>query len=285
MAGRIRFVGTPPPGNDAVPKIEIRGLRHEYRDAETGRSVLAIESLDLEVATSEFVCIVGPSGCGKSTLLSIIAGLIPARDGRVLLDGVPVRGPSASRGMVFQEFAILPWRTVAANIGHGLELQGVARQEREDVVRRYVDLMNLRGFESKYPHELSGGMKQRVAVARTLAANPEVMLMDEPFASLDAQTRITLEEETVRIGIATRKTIIFVTHSVEEAVFLGDRVIIFSRGPSHVKESVPISIPREERVWNTIISDPRFIEPRDHVMRSVREEVLVAIGDRHDSGD
>ena len=257
-----------------IPKIRIAGLRHEYRDRQTGASVLALDRVDLDVLPGEFLCVVGPSGCGKSTLLSIVAGLILPREGQVLLDGVRVQGPAASRGMVFQEFAILPWRTVEANIGHGLELRGTPKPERAKVVSRFIDMMNLRGFEKKYPHELSGGMKQRVAVARTLAADPEVMLMDEPFASLDAQTRITLEEETVKIGLITRKTIVFVTHSVEEAVFLGDRVAIFSRRPGRVKECVQVPIPREQRVWNDLVSDPRFIEARDRVTRSVREEVL-----------
>lgn len=258
------------------PKIRITALRHVYREAQTGSTVLALDGVDLEVQTGEFLCLVGPSGCGKSTLLSIVAGLIPAKEGQVVLDGSAVRGPSASRGMVFQEFAILPWRTVNANIAHGLELQGVRRSERERIVRRYVEMVGLQGFERKYPHELSGGMKQRVAVARTLAQDPEVMLMDEPFASLDAQTRITLEEETVRIGVMTSKTIIFVTHSVEEAVFLGDRVVVFSRRPGRVKESVEVPIARRERVWNNIVSDARFVEARDQILRSVREEVVAA---------
>ncbi|MDE3100710.1 MAG: ABC transporter ATP-binding protein [Chloroflexota bacterium] len=260
----------------ADPKIRIVGLRHEYREAQTGATVLALDGVELEVMPGEFLCVVGPSGCGKSTLLSIIAGLILPREGQVLLDGTAVRGPSASRGMVFQEFAILPWRTVDANIGHGLELQGVKKEQRVETVRKFVELIGLQGFERKYPHELSGGMKQRVAVARTLAADPEVMLMDEPFASLDAQTRITLEEETVRIGVVTKKTIIFVTHSVEEAVFLGDRVLVFSRRPGRVKESIPVPISRRERVWNEVVSDQRFIDARDQTLRSVREEVVAA---------
>jgi NitT/TauT family transport system ATP-binding protein len=221
----------------------------------------------------EFVCIVGPSGCGKSTILGLIAGLIPSKAGEVLVDGAVVKGPSAARGMVFQEFAILPWRTTERNIGHALSIQRVPRSDRARIIQKLVKLVGLEGFEKKYPHELSGGMKQRVAVARTLAANPDVMLMDEPFAALDAQTRITLAEEIVRVGVATGKTIIFVTHSVDEAVFLGDRVIVFSRGPGHVKEIVPVEIAREERVWSKFTSDEHFARVRDYVVRSVREEV------------
>jgi NitT/TauT family transport system ATP-binding protein len=261
----------------ATPKIQVAGLAHEYRDPQTHASVLALSQVDLEVMPGEFLCIVGPSGCGKSTLLSMIAGLITATDGRILLDGTPIRGPSASRGMVFQEFAILPWRTVERNIGHGLELRRVPKEQRTATVKRFIEMMHLTGFEKRYPHELSGGMKQRVAVARTLATDPEVMLMDEPFAALDAQTRITLQEETVKIGLLTGKTVIFVTHSVEEAVFLGDRVAVFSKRPGRVKECVPVPIPRTERVWNDLVSDPRFVAARDHVNRSVREEVSAGV--------
>lgn len=256
-----------------IPKIQVIGVRHEYRQAQTGKTVVALDGLSFDVEVGEFLCVVGPSGCGKTTILSIIAGLLLPRDGEVRLDGQVVKGPSASRGMVFQEFAILPWRTVDANIGHGLELRGVPKAQRAKTVAQLVEMMNLKGFESRYPHELSGGMKQRVAVARTLAADPAVMLMDEPFASLDAQTRITLEEETNRIALLTKKTIIFVTHSVEEAIFLGDRVVILTRRPGRVKEAVTVTIPRAERSWNELTSDARFLEARDYVMRSVREEV------------
>ena len=253
--------------------IRVENLRHEYRRQLTSEVVVALDGLDFEVAHGEFVSIVGPSGCGKSTILSIIAGLVSSASGRVLLDGEVVKGPSASRGMVFQEFAILPWRTVERNIGHGLELQGVRKAQRAPKIRELVELIGLQGFERKYPHELSGGMKQRVAVARTLAANPAVMLMDEPFAALDAQTRITLEEETIRVANITQKTVLFVTHNVEEAVFLGDRVLIFSRRPGHIKETVSVPIPRTERIWVNMATDSRFTEAQDRVMRSVREEV------------
>jgi len=174
---------------------------------------------------------------------------------------------------VFQEFAILPWRTVERNIAHGLEIQGVPKAEREQTVRHFVELVSLVGFEKKYPHELSGGMKQRVAVARTLAANPEVMLMDEPFASVDAQTRITLGEELNTIAQATGKTILFVTHNVEEAVFLGDRCCVLSRHPGRIKALVPVSIPRARRTWKLLASEPAFDAARDQVLKLVRAEV------------
>ncbi len=259
-------------------KIAVAGLRHEYVDPYTGGNVLALDGLNLEVHNGEFLTIVGPSGCGKSTLLSIIAGLIRPTTGQILLDGKPVQGPGADRGMVFQEFAILPWRTVESNIGHGLEIRGVPKAERQATVAKFVDLVNLSGFEKKYPHELSGGMKQRVAVARTLAANPEVMLMDEPFAAVDAQTRISLQEELINIGLATRKTVIFVTHSVDEAVFLGDRVAILSRRPGKAKEIVSVNIERGGRNWGNMSKNPEYLTKCDYVLKSVREEVLQVEG-------
>ena len=256
-----------------TPKIQVKALRHEYVNPFTRERVVALDGIDLDVAAGEFLSVVGPSGCGKSTLLSIVAGLIAPARGEVLLDGRPVKGPGPDRGVVFQEFAILPWRTVERNIAHGLEIQGVPRAERDETVRRHVELVGLVGFEKKYPHELSGGMKQRVAVARTLAANPEVMLMDEPFAAVDAQTRITLGEELNAIAQATRKTILFVTHNVEEAVFLGDRCCVLSRHPGRVKALVSVPIPRERRTWKLLTAEPAFDATREHVLRLVRAEV------------
>jgi NitT/TauT family transport system ATP-binding protein len=254
-------------------KIAVRGLRHEFVNPFTRERVLALDGVNLEVEDGEFLTVVGPSGCGKTTLLNILAGLLPPTSGAVLLDGRQVTGPGPDRGVVFQEFAIMPWRTVERNIGHGLEIQGVPPAERAAAVRRFVELVGLKGFERKYPHELSGGMKQRVAVARTLAANPEVMLMDEPFASVDAQTRITLQEELNAIAQATRKTILFVTHNVEEAVFLGDRCCVLSARPGRVKAFVPVPIPRERRAWNRLLSDATFGEAKERVFGLVREEI------------
>ncbi|MCC7105511.1 MAG: ABC transporter ATP-binding protein [Chloroflexi bacterium] len=217
--------------------------------------------------------VVGPSGCGKSTMLNIIAGLIKPTGGRISVNGKEVAGPGRDRGMVFQEFAILPWRTVENNIGHPLEIQGIPRKERMDRVARFVELVTLSGFEKKFPHELSGGMRQRVAVARTLAQDPEVMLMDEPFAAVDAQTRITLQEELLQVAEKTHKTILFVTHSVDEAVFLGDRVAIIARRPGRVKEIVDVHIPLGERDHATASHNPEYTARRDYVLTSVREEV------------
>jgi NitT/TauT family transport system ATP-binding protein len=254
-------------------KIVVRDLVHEYDDEYTGQHVRALDGLSLEVADGEFVAVVGPSGCGKTTLLNILAGLVRPTGGRILVDGREVKGPGPDRGVVFQELAILPWRTVARNIGHGLEIQGVGRGDRERRVRQFIELVGLEGFDNKYPHELSGGMKQRVALARTLAANPVVMLMDEPFAAVDAQTRITLQEELNRIAIATRKTILFITHNVEEAAFLGDRCCILTRRPGRLKRVVEIPIRRERRQWKTLTTDPEFTARREEILTLVREEV------------
>ena len=253
-------------------KISIEALSHEYFNPNTWQRVRALDGLSLTVAAGEFLCLVGPSGCGKSTLLNLVAGLARPTSGRILMDGRVVARPGRDRGMVFQEFAILPWRTVEGNIGHGLEIAGVPRRVKDETVRRYVALMGLGGFEHKYPHELSGGMRQRVAVARTLAADPEVVLMDEPFASLDAQTRNVMQEELVRIALGERKTFMFVTHSVDEAIILGDRVVVLTHRPGRLKTSLPIDIPREARRWDVLGAEARFVRYRQDIHRLIREE-------------
>ncbi|MBI2178652.1 MAG: ABC transporter ATP-binding protein [Candidatus Tectomicrobia bacterium] len=254
-------------------KLVVEGLSHHYPDEYTGMDIHALDNVSFKVQEGEFAAVVGPSGCGKSTLLNILAGLLPHKVGSVRVDGSEVKGPGPDRGVVFQEHAILPWRTVSRNIGHGLEIQRVPAGERNRRVQEFVDLVGLTGFEGRYPHELSGGMKQRVALARTLCANPVVMLMDEPFAAVDAQTRITLQEELNRIAIATRKTILFITHNVDEAAFLGDRCFIFTRRPGKLKATVRINLPREARQWKNVVADPTFTRARDEILALVREEV------------
>ena len=254
-------------------KLVVEGLSHHYPDEYTGIDVHALDDINLEVKEGEFVAVVGPSGCGKTTLLNILAGLLPYKVGSAYVDGVRIEGPGPDRGVVFQEHAILPWRSVARNIGHGLEIRGVPEAERDSRVSEYISLVGLEGFEDRYPHELSGGMKQRVAVARTLCADPEVMLMDEPFAAVDAQTRITLQEEINRIAITTKKTTMFITHAVDEAAFLGDRCFVMSRRPGKLKAIVDIKIPRERRIWKDMLADEEFIAARDNILRLVREEV------------
>jgi len=259
--------GQGPDGRRAA--IGIRRLRHEYVDRQTGASVLAIEDLDLDVADGEFVAILGQSGCGKTTLLYLIAGLLQPTAGEIRVDGVPVRGPGRDRGVVFQDYALLPWKSVLANIGLGPKLRGVPRPERDAIARRFIALVGLDGFEDRYPHELSGGMKQRVAVARTLAADPRAVLMDEPFAAVDAQTRITLQHELVRIWRSTGKTILFVTHSVEEAAFLADRVVVLRPRPSRIREIIPVTTPREARTPE----DPGHATVLARLLKSVRADV------------
>lgn len=271
-------VGAPAVPGSRPPKIKVDGLRHLYRAADGRRDLLTLDGVSFEVRDGEILTVVGPSGCGKSTLISLIAGLARPESGRVLVDGAAVKGPGRDRGVVFQELAILPWRTVSGNIGHGLEIARVPRKERRQIVDRFIAMIGLQGFEERYPHELSGGMKQRVAVARTLAADPKVVLMDEPFAAVDAQTRISLQEELLRISLETRKSILFVTHSIEEAVFLGERVLVLTRRPGRVKEIVEVPIPREERRFDAMAGDARYVDIRGHVTHLVRAE-MQQVGD------
>lgn len=204
----------------------------------------AIKHLDLTVKQGEFLAIVGPSGCGKSTFLDMIAGLAKPNSGEIFMDGKLITGPALDRGIVMQGYALFPWRTVRKNVEFGLEIKKVPQKERREISQQYIELVGLKNFEDRYPHELSGGMKQRVAIARALAYDPEVLLMDEPFAAVDAQTREVLQEELLRIWEKTRKTIVFVTHGIDEAVFLADRVAVMTANPGTIKEIVDINLPR-----------------------------------------
>lgn len=250
------------------PLLEAVGLGHEYEVR--GSKVVALEDVDLTIREGDFVTIVGPSGCGKSTLASMFAGLIKPTHGLALYDGKPIDGPSSERGMVFQELAVLPWRTVEANIAHGLEIAGVPKAERRRRVAELVKLIGLDGFESKYPRELSGGMRQRVAVARTWAPEPPVILMDEPFAAVDAITRLTLQEELIRLAKTTKRTVVFITHSVDEAVFLGDYVVAMTARPGRVLEIVPVNHPAGQRTWENMATDTRLQTIVSHVFELVR---------------
>lgn len=253
-------------------KLEAWGVSHWFTHVRTGAQVHALDDVSLQIADGEFVTLVGPSGCGKTTFLNAMAGFVKPTHGEVLCDGTPITGPGRDRGVVFQDLAILPWRTVYRNIAHGLEIAKVPKDEQRERVGRLIELMGLSGFEDRHPHELSGGMKQRVAVARTWAADPEVILMDEPFAAVDAMTRLTLQEELNRLCATTGKTVVFITHSVEEAVFLGDRVIAMSPRPGRIKAEIDIPVPRQERDWERFSSDAR--------MTSVVEKVLGLVRDR-----
>ena len=213
--------------------------------------VTALNNFAVEVDRGQFVSIVGPSGCGKSTFLNVLLGLISPNSGEMIVNGRQVRGPGHDRAMVFQEFGLLPWRTVTNNVELGLELQGVPTAERRKISQGFIDMVGLAGFEDHYPHELSGGMKQRVGLARALASDPDVLLMDEPFASLDAQTRDIMQAELLRIWQQAKKTVLFVTHQIEEAVYLSDHVVVMTKRPGHTKKIIDIDLPR----------------PRDYEMR------------------
>lgn len=226
-----------------LPMIAIEQLSKRFATA-TGADHLALCDIELEIARGEFVSIIGPSGCGKSTLLYIVGGFVRATDGVVRIGGTPVSGPGRDRGPVFQEFALFAWKTVLQNVAYGLQVQGKSRKEAEDRASGLLRMVGLERFASFYPKELSGGMKQRVAIARTLAYDPEILLMDEPFGALDARTRTHLQRDLLRIWEEDRKTVLFVTHSVDEAVFLSDRVVVMASGPGRIASVVPIDLPR-----------------------------------------
>ncbi len=209
-----------------------------------GHALQALDRITLTAADEEFVALLGPSGCGKSTLLNIVAGLLPPSEGEVFFEGLPVPPSRPTTAMVFQEFALFPWRTVQGNVEFGLEEIGVAAAERRRRARAYLELTGLTGFEAKYPHQLSGGMRQRVGIARALAVDPVVLLMDEPFSALDAQTRQLMQEELLGIWERTRKTILYVTHNIQEAVYMADRVVVLSRRPGRVLAEVPVALGR-----------------------------------------
>jgi NitT/TauT family transport system ATP-binding protein len=219
------------------------GKTFPLRDGAPGERFTAMENVSLDVQAGDFVCLVGPSGCGKSTLLDLLGGLTTPDTGRVLVDGVPIAGPGLDRGIVFQQYALYPWRTALGNVEFGLEAKGIGRRERAQLARTYLDLVGLSGFEGRYPHELSGGMKQRVAIARSLAFDPDILLMDEPFAALDAQTRESLQDELIRIWRRTGKTIVFITHGIDEAVFLGQRVAVMSSRPGRITTVLDVELP------------------------------------------
>ncbi|WP_239335521.1 ABC transporter ATP-binding protein [Frankia sp. CiP3] len=234
----------------------------------------ALSDVDLDIRSGEFLVLVGPSGCGKSTLLDLLGGLSRPSGGRILVDGAPVSGPGLDRGIVFQQYALFPWRTALGNIEFGLEAKRVPRSERSVRAKSYLDLVGLTGFERRYPHELSGGMKQRVAIARSLAYDPAVLLMDEPFAALDAQTRETLQDELLRIWAQTRKTILFITHSIDEAVYLGQRVAVMTSRPGRIKQIV--DVPSISDDSGDPRSDPEFVRYRHLLWELLHDEVAKA---------
>jgi NitT/TauT family transport system ATP-binding protein len=250
-----------------MAKIVIRNLTKTY----SGGGVVALQNINFEVQPNESLCILGPSGCGKTTLLRIIDCLIVRDQGDVLIDGVPVTQPRPDVAMVFQHFGLFPWKRLEENIAYGLELRGRPRQETTATIERYIELMSLKGFEKSYPHQLSGGMQQRAGLARALAINPSLLLMDEPFGSLDAQTREMMQEELLRILESEKKTMIFVTHSIDEAILLGDRIVIMSRRPGRIREILPVDIPRPRKILS-VRSHPHYIELRNAIWEMLKQE-------------
>ena len=267
------------------PKLRLRGVSKEFVAPRTGHITLAVDNVSLDIAAGEFISVVGTSGCGKSTVMNMIAGLDQPTSGTIEKDGAPITGPGADRGVMFQDYALMPWQTVHDNVGfglrHGTPGKGLSAAQREERTQQHIELVGLRGSEKKYPHQLSGGMRQRVALARLLANGPDVLLMDEPLGALDAQTRLVLQLELLRIWGQTapreqRKTAVFITHDIEEAVFLADRVVVMSAHPGRVREVIDIDLPRER--GESLRADPRFGELTDQIWQLIRDEAWKAAG-------
>lgn len=257
--------------------LHARSVVIHYWVERSASSFLAVDGVDLDVRRGEFVAIVGPSGCGKTTFLNAVDGLLPITGGSLTLAERPINGPGKDRAMVFQQPSLLPWRTVIANVVYGLEMQGkIRRDEARERARRYIELVGLKGFEDSYPLELSGGMQQRVNLARALATDPEMLLLDEPFASVDAQTREFMQGELMKIWATTNKTSLFITHDISEAVFLSDRVIVFSGRPARVKDIVEVDLPRPRDL--RIKRDPRFIALQDRIWEDIQADMRTRSG-------
>jgi NitT/TauT family transport system ATP-binding protein len=254
-------------------KVVVRDVSHTYRDR-GGQSVEALAGVTFTVQAEELVAVVGPSGCGKSTLLNMLAGLLSPSAGGVGFDGdLPAGRPPTA--MVFQDFALFPWRTVQANVEFGLEEAGLAAPERRAIARRHLELTGLGGFERKYPHQLSGGMRQRVGIARALAVDPAVLLMDEPFSALDAQTRQLMQEELLGIWERTRKTIVYVTHNIHEAVWMADRVVVLSRRTARVLEVVDVALKRPRT--EAMLGEPAFVQAAERIWALIKSQAQAAL--------
>ncbi|MFZ5631658.1 MAG: ABC transporter ATP-binding protein [Bacillota bacterium] len=249
-------------------KIESRDVKKTFYNKHTRGYVEAIGDLNLQIADREFAVLLGPSGCGKSTFLYMIAGFEQPSQGDVTLDGKVIRGPGSDRGIVFQEYVLFPWKTVLGNVRFGLDIKKVPRDKADALAMDHIKLVGLKGFENVYTHTLSGGMKQRVAIARAMAYNPDVLLMDEPFGALDAQTRSYMTEDLARIHAETRKTIVFVTHSIQEAILLADKIYIFSARPSYIKEVITVDLPRPREA-----ATPEFVRLESKIMDVLSAEV------------
>ncbi|KAB7704262.1 ATP-binding cassette domain-containing protein [Bacillus aerolatus] len=256
-------------------KVEIDNVTKIYSGNKKNSQVLALDTTSLKIMPNEFITILGPSGCGKSTLLRVVGGLEEQTTGHVYLDGEEVFGPSSNRGMVFQAYSLFPWLTVEENIEFGLKNNGMTAAQRKEVVHTYIELVRLNGFEKHYPKQLSGGMQQRVAIARALANDPEILLLDEPFGALDNQTRTLMQELLLEIWEKSNKTILFITHDVEESIFLANRVIVMTSRPGRIKADIPIDL-EHPRPYNIKVS-PRFLEYKEQLTELIREESLKAM--------
>jgi NitT/TauT family transport system ATP-binding protein len=258
---------------DSSVGIDVRGVSHAY-GARNGRGVVALQGIDLSVRPKEFHALLGPSGCGKSTLLYLVGGFVPVQTGTIATARGRVTGPSPERGVVFQNFALFPWKTVRENVLYGLEKLKLERQERERRAREFIELVHLTGFEDAYPSQLSGGMQQRTAIARTLAVDPEVLLMDEPFGALDAQTRRVMQEELRAIWQRKQKTVVFVTHDVHEAVFLAERISIMSARPGRIEHVIDVGLDR--KAGEEVMKSRAFVELSEHIWELVRQQAIAA---------
>ncbi len=252
--------------------LEVRQLSKVFfeQNDPSRPGLVALYNISLAIKKNEFVSLLGPSGCGKTTLIRIIAGLIPADKGEICVDGRTVTAPGQDRCMVFQQFGLLPWRTVVNNVEFGLEIDGMPRDERRTTAQKYLELVGLKGFEDYYPHQISGGMQQRVGIARALSKKPKILLMDEPFGAVDAQTREQLQEELLKIWAQTETTVVFVTHSIDEAIYLSDRVVVMQARPGRIKEEVAVDLPRP-RWEGDVKADPRFAQLRTRLRDSLRD--------------
>jgi len=258
-------------------RLSIRNLHVIFRSAR-GEQVYAVKDFTLETRPGEFVCLVGPSGCGKSTFINVVAGFVQGDAGVVTLDGQPILKPGPDRGVVFQQYELFPWKSVLGNVEFGLKMQGLDRQTRRNIALEKIELVGLGGFEEKYPHELSGGMQQRVGIARILASNPRVMLMDEPFGALDAQTRGMMQELLLQVWERHRTTVIFVTHDLDEALFLADTIVLMTARPGEVKAVVENTLPRP-RTLDIVITEP-YLRLKRQLMDSIREETMAAMAEQ-----
>ena len=278
-AGALKGGPSAPTAPGSGSGIAIQDVSHAY-GSRRGAPVTALDHIDLDIRANEFHALLGPSGCGKSTLLYLIGGFIPVQSGRIATARGTVTAPSPERGIVFQNFALFPWKTVRQNVLYGLEKQGrLDRAGREARARDFIDLVHLNGFEDAYPSQLSGGMQQRAAIARTLAVDPEILLMDEPFGALDAQTRRVMQEELRAIWARTRKTVVFVTHDVQEAVFLADRISIMSARPGRIEHVIEVGLDRSG--GDAVLHRPEFLELSERIWHLVRDQAVAATRGAH----